>query len=38
MVRLFIDFDGTITRDDVGNLFFRTFGGPACDDLVGRYR
>jgi 2,3-diketo-5-methylthio-1-phosphopentane phosphatase len=38
MVRLFIDFDGTITRDDVGNLFFRTFGGPGCDDLVGRYR
>lgn len=38
MVRLFIDFDGTITRDDVGNLFFRTFGGPECDDLVCRYR
>ena len=38
MVRLFIDFDGTITRDDVGNLFFRTFGGPACDELVRRYR
>jgi 2,3-diketo-5-methylthio-1-phosphopentane phosphatase len=38
MVRLFIDFDGTITRDDVGNLFFRTFGGPECDGLVRRYR
>ena len=38
MVRLFIDFDGTITREDVGNLFFRTFGGPACDELVRRYR
>lgn len=38
MVRLFIDFDGTITRDDVGNLFFRTFGGPACDEIVRRYR
>ena len=38
MIRLFIDFDGTITRDDVGNLFFRTFGGPGCDDLVRRYR
>jgi 2,3-diketo-5-methylthio-1-phosphopentane phosphatase len=38
MVRLFIDFDGTIAREDVGNLFFRTFGGPECDALVGRYR
>lgn len=35
---MFIDFDGTVTRDDVGNLFFCTFGGPACDDLVRRYR
>jgi 2,3-diketo-5-methylthio-1-phosphopentane phosphatase len=38
MVRVFIDFDGTVTRDDVGNLFFRTFGGPVCDEYVRRYR
>jgi len=37
-LRLFVDFDGTITRGDVGNLFFRTFGGSACDGLVNRFR
>jgi 2-hydroxy-3-keto-5-methylthiopentenyl-1-phosphate phosphatase len=37
-LRLFVDFDGTITRGDVGNLFFRAFGGPACDELVRRFR
>ena len=37
-IRLFVDFDGTITRGDVGNLFFRTFGGAACDELVRRFR
>ena len=37
-LRLFVDFDGTITREDVGNIFFRTFGGPACDELVRRFR
>jgi len=37
-LRLFVDFDGTITRGDVGNLFYRTFGGPSCDDLVRRFR
>jgi 2-hydroxy-3-keto-5-methylthiopentenyl-1-phosphate phosphatase len=37
-LRLFVDFDGTITRGDVGNIFFRTFGGTACDDLVRRFR
>jgi 2,3-diketo-5-methylthio-1-phosphopentane phosphatase len=25
-IRLFIDFDGTITRDDVGDVLFQTFG------------
>ena len=37
-LRLFVDFDGTITRGDVGNLFFRTFGGERCDALVRRFR
>ena len=37
-LRLFVDFDGTITRGDVGNMFFRTFGGTACDELVRRFR
>ena len=37
-LRLFVDFDGTITRGDVGNIFFRTFGGTACDELVRRFR
>ena len=36
-LRVFVDFDGTITRQDVGNVFFRTFGGAACDALVCRY-
>lgn len=35
---MFVDFDGTITRHDVGNGLFRTFGGSACDALVARYR
>jgi 2,3-diketo-5-methylthio-1-phosphopentane phosphatase len=37
-LRVFVDFDGTITTEDVGNTFFRTFGGSACDDLVANYR
>ena len=37
-LRLFVDFDGTITRADVGNIFFRTFGGAECDALVRRFR
>jgi 2,3-diketo-5-methylthio-1-phosphopentane phosphatase len=36
--RLYIDFDGTVTRSDVGTLFFRTFGGPVCDEYVRLYR
>ena len=35
---MFVDFDGTISRRDVGNGLFRAFGGPACDALVARYR
>jgi 2-hydroxy-3-keto-5-methylthiopentenyl-1-phosphate phosphatase len=37
-LRLFIDFDGTIARADVGNTFFRTFGGERCTELVRAYR
>ena len=36
-LKLFVDFDGTITRHDVGNIFFRSAGGEACDALVRRY-
>ncbi len=36
-LKVFVDFDGTITRNDVGNRFFRTFGGPVCDTLVEEY-
>ncbi|MEW6510521.1 MAG: HAD-IB family phosphatase [Bacteroidota bacterium] len=35
---LFVDFDGTVTRGDVGNALFRTFGGEECDRLVAQYR
>jgi 2-hydroxy-3-keto-5-methylthiopentenyl-1-phosphate phosphatase len=36
--RLFLDFDGTMTAEDVGNRFFERFGGPVCTELVRRYR
>jgi 2-hydroxy-3-keto-5-methylthiopentenyl-1-phosphate phosphatase len=35
---LFVDFDGTIATNDIGNVLFRTFGGPACDRYVREYR
>lgn len=37
-LRLFVDFDGTVARADVGNTFFRTFGGERCTELVRAYR
>jgi 2-hydroxy-3-keto-5-methylthiopentenyl-1-phosphate phosphatase len=37
-LKAFVDFDGTVTRNDVGNALFRRFGGPRCDDLVRAYR
>ncbi len=37
-LRLFVDFDGTVARADVGNMFFRMFGGGRCAELVGAYR
>lgn len=37
-LKAFVDFDGTITLHDVGNVLFRRFGGPRCDELVREYR
>jgi 2-hydroxy-3-keto-5-methylthiopentenyl-1-phosphate phosphatase len=34
---VFVDFDGTVTRQDVGNAFFRRFGGAVCDAEVAEY-
>ena len=38
MVRVFIDFDGTITREDVGDAMFEHFGGEHCRAIVAEYR
>lgn len=38
MIRLFIDFDGTITRADVGDVMFERFGGAASAEAVRQYR
>ena len=32
------DFDGTITKQDVGNAFFRTFGGEVCSRYIEEYK
>ena len=37
-LKVFVDFDGTITKQDVGNAFFREFGGPVCDAIVEEYK
>lgn len=37
-LKVFVDFDGTVTGNDVGNAFFRKFGGEACEKLVEDYR
>jgi 2-hydroxy-3-keto-5-methylthiopentenyl-1-phosphate phosphatase len=37
-VKLFLDFDGTVTATDVGNAFFHRFGGDRCLELVEAYR
>ncbi|MDH3251478.1 MAG: MtnX-like HAD-IB family phosphatase [Ignavibacteria bacterium] len=36
--RIYVDFDGTITREDVGDAFFRKFGGEECVTAVQEYR
>jgi 2-hydroxy-3-keto-5-methylthiopentenyl-1-phosphate phosphatase len=37
-VRVYVDFDGTITKEDVGNAFFQRFGGEGCRATVREYR
>ena len=38
MVKIFIDFDGTITQQDVGDAMFERFGGIQCRDIISQYR
>lgn len=38
MIRIFSDFDGTITREDVGDALFERFGGEASLKAVAEYR
>ena len=36
-VRVFVDFDGTVTAHDVGNALFEGLGGPECRRLIAAY-
>ena len=38
MVHVFVDFDGTVTRGDVGDALFERFGGRSSLDAVEAYR
>jgi len=38
MIRIYTDFDGTITRGDVGDDLFERFGGEASVNAVAQYR
>lgn len=38
MIRVFCDFDGTMTVEDVGNRLFRTFAGESAESIVREYR
>ena len=38
MIKIFTDFDGTITLHDVGDAMFERFGGKQCSDIVQEYR
>lgn len=39
MLKVFVDFDGTITKADVGNAFFRRFSGQELyDDLLRQFK
>jgi 2-hydroxy-3-keto-5-methylthiopentenyl-1-phosphate phosphatase len=37
-LKIFVDFDGTITTEDIGDAFFLHFGGEVCRDHVKEYR
>ena len=37
MVRVFCDFDGTVSVQDVGEHFFRTFAGEKADQSPGEH-
>jgi 2,3-diketo-5-methylthio-1-phosphopentane phosphatase len=37
-IAVLCDFDGTIAREDVGNLFFRTFGGDETQSIVEEWK
>ncbi len=37
-LKVFVDFDGTITNEDVCNAFFARFGGSSCEAIVRQYR
>ncbi len=38
MLNIYIDFDGTITRQDVGDAMFEHFGGAQCAETIKEYR
>jgi 2,3-diketo-5-methylthio-1-phosphopentane phosphatase len=38
MIRVFCDFDGTITKRDVGDALFERFGGSICANIIKDYR
>ena len=38
MVKVFVDFDGTVTKPDVGDAMFERFGGQECLRAVEEYR
>lgn len=37
-LKIFVDFDGTITKYDVGNAFFKEFGGEICAKYIAEYK
>ena len=38
MLKIFVDFDGTITLRDVGDAMFERFGGSRCTESIEEYR